>query len=155
MTLAPTATDISVRELLAKFDGEFSAVAQAIENGEFAFWVGSGISRRSPNLGRLIERAIEYMRVRAIYADHSDACLPALREAIKLGDADHLPRRDGAAGSMNTAPGCDLACPDDPPLRPQRRVPGSATLRKARPSESGGGIGKPCRSLGREPRQQG
>lgn len=88
MALAPTATAISVREVLAKFDGEFATVAQAIENGEFAFWVGSGISRRSPSLGGLIERAMEYMRVRAIDADHADANLPALREALRLGEAD-------------------------------------------------------------------
>lgn len=88
MALAPTATDISVREVLAKFDGEFSAVAHAIEDGAFALWVGSGISRRSPNLGRLIERALEYMRRRAIDAATSDAYLPALRQAIQLGEAD-------------------------------------------------------------------
>lgn len=88
MALAPTATDISVREVLTKFDGEFATVAQAIENGEFAFWVGSGISRRSPDLGGLIERAMEYMRIRAIDADHAEAYLPALREAMKLGEAD-------------------------------------------------------------------
>ena len=36
--LAPTANQISVREVLAKFDAEFAAMAHAVENGEFALW---------------------------------------------------------------------------------------------------------------------
>jgi hypothetical protein len=39
-----TASDITVREVLSGFETEFAAVAHAIENGEFAPWVGSGIS---------------------------------------------------------------------------------------------------------------
>ena len=54
VALAPTANEISVREVLAKFETEFALVANAVENGEFALWVGSGISREAPNLGNLI-----------------------------------------------------------------------------------------------------
>ena len=53
--MPPDATNISVREVLAKFDTEFASVARAAENGEFALWVGSGISRQAPpilTLGR-------------------------------------------------------------------------------------------------------
>ncbi len=42
MSFAPSATDITVREVLAKLDGEFATTAKAVENGEFALWVGSG-----------------------------------------------------------------------------------------------------------------
>jgi hypothetical protein len=57
--LFPTANQISVREVLAKFEAEFASVAKAVANGEFALWVGSGISRQAPNLGNLIERAFD------------------------------------------------------------------------------------------------
>jgi hypothetical protein len=52
-------------ETLHKLDIEFAAMATAVENGEFALWVGSGISRRAPHLGDLIVRAIEHLRQRA------------------------------------------------------------------------------------------
>jgi len=52
--------------ILAKFDNEFVSIAQAAENGEFALWVGSGISRQAPDLGKLIERAFEYLRQKTI-----------------------------------------------------------------------------------------
>ena len=53
--VARTASDIAAREVLEKFEDKFAAVANAIENGEFAFWVGSGISRQAPDLGMLVE----------------------------------------------------------------------------------------------------
>ena len=45
MVLARTAKEITVREVLAKFEAEFASVADAVENGEFALWVGSEVSR--------------------------------------------------------------------------------------------------------------
>lgn len=88
MALAPNATQISVKEVLGMLDAEFSEVARAVENGEFALWVGSGISRRAPSLGGLIERAIEFIRIRAIDVGTSAAYLPALHEAIRLAEMD-------------------------------------------------------------------
>ena len=84
MALAPTATQISVRDVLAKFEVDFAPMARAVENGEFALWVGSGISRRAPNLGDLIERAFEFIRVRAIDPETTDDYMPALQEALEL-----------------------------------------------------------------------
>lgn len=78
MALAPTASQITVPEVLAKFGAEFEAVANAVENGEFALWVGSGISHRAPNLGNLIERALDYLRERAIDPARAAAFVPAL-----------------------------------------------------------------------------
>lgn len=88
MALIPTANDIAVREVLAKFEAEFASVATAIENGEFALWVGSGISRLAPNLGDLIERAFDYIRERATDAATAAAYLPALEEALALAEID-------------------------------------------------------------------
>lgn len=88
MALAPTADQISVREVLVKFNAEFASMAQAIENGEFALWVGSGISHQAPNLGNLIERAFEYIRERAIDPASAATYLPALEEALDLAEID-------------------------------------------------------------------
>jgi hypothetical protein len=84
--LAPTANEISVREVLSKFEADFAAVANAVENGEFALWVGSGISRQAPNLGNLIERAFDYIRERAIDPATAGEYLPALEEALGLAE---------------------------------------------------------------------
>jgi hypothetical protein len=86
VALAPTANQISVREVLTKFNAEFAQVAHAVENGEFALWVGSGISRQAPNLGDLIERAFDYIRERAVNPATAATYLPALEEALGLAE---------------------------------------------------------------------
>lgn len=88
MALGPTAFQITVSEVLAKLEGDFEPVATAVENGEFALWVGSGISRQAPNLGNLIESAFDYIRVRAIDLATSADFLPALEEALRLAEID-------------------------------------------------------------------
>ena len=67
-------------------DGEFSRVAEAVANGEFALWIWSGISRKAPSLGGLIDLAIDYFRVRAIDVAKKDRFLPALEEALELAE---------------------------------------------------------------------
>tara|TARA_R110001606_G_scaffold241078_1_gene389087 strand:- start:16085 stop:17752 length:1668 start_codon:yes stop_codon:yes gene_type:complete len=59
-------------------------MALAVENGEFALWVGSGISKKAPNLGDLILRALEYLRVRAVAAATADVYRPAFENALKI-----------------------------------------------------------------------
>jgi hypothetical protein len=86
VALAPTANQISVREVLSKFNAEFAHMADAVENGEFALWVGSGISRQAPNLGDLIERAFDYVRERAVNPATAATYLPALEEALGLAE---------------------------------------------------------------------
>lgn len=88
MAASPTANEITVRQVLEKFGAEFASVADAVENGEFALWVGSGISRQAPNLGDLIERAFNYLRQRAIEPATSAAYLPALEEALRLAEVE-------------------------------------------------------------------
>ena len=84
VALTPSATEISVPEVLAKFDGAFESVANGLAKGEFALWVGSGISRKAPSLGGLIERAIEFLRQRAINATTQAVYLPAFESALQL-----------------------------------------------------------------------
>lgn len=86
MPPSPTASQKTVREVLAEFDGSFAVVARAIEDGEFALWVGSGISRQAPNLGNLIEKAFDYIRERAIVAATATAYMPAFQEALTLAE---------------------------------------------------------------------
>lgn len=88
MTVSPTANEITVREVLVKFEAELAQVADAVENGEFALWVGSGISRQAPNLGNLIERAFDYIRERAIDPATTDAYMPAFEEALGLAEVE-------------------------------------------------------------------
>jgi hypothetical protein len=86
--VTPTASEITVREVLAKFEAEFALVANAVENGEFALWVGSGISSQAPSLGNLIERAFDYIRERAIDPATKTAYMSALEEALALAEID-------------------------------------------------------------------
>lgn len=88
MALAPTADMINVREVLAKFGAEFAIVAEAVENGEFALWIGSGISRHAPSLGDLIEKAIDYLKQRAADPLTAATYMPALTEALALAEVD-------------------------------------------------------------------
>ena len=84
--MEPTASEITVKDVLSKLDAEFAEVADAIENGEFALWVGSGISRQAPNLGNLIERAFDYVRERAVNPATAAEYMPALLEALGLAE---------------------------------------------------------------------
>lgn len=104
MALAPTADQITVREVLAKFEAEFATVAEAIENGEFALWVGSGISRQAPNLGNLIEKAFDYLRERAADPLTTATYMPALEEALALAKVDPATVRAQISQPMSVWP---------------------------------------------------
>jgi hypothetical protein len=85
MAVAPKdATTISVLDTLHKLDSDFGAMAAAFENGEFALWVGSGISRKAPSLGDLVTRAVEFLRQKADNAVTSAAFEPALQRVLRL-----------------------------------------------------------------------
>ena len=95
--LGPTADEISVRQVLGKFEAEFATVARAVQNGEFALWIGSGISRNAPDLGDLIARALEFLRVRAIDPATTDIFRAALEKALTLAEMNpaHLSSQFG------------------------------------------------------------
>ncbi len=84
--LGPTADEISVRQVLGKFEAEFATVARAVQNREFALWTGSGVSRNAPDLGDLIARALEFLRVRAIDPATTDIFRAALEKALTLAE---------------------------------------------------------------------
>jgi SIR2-like domain len=86
--LLPNASSVTVLETLHKLDGEFRSMATAMENGEFALWVGSGISRNAPNLGDIVARAIEYLRQRATDPNTQVKFKPAFQKALNLSEID-------------------------------------------------------------------
>lgn len=100
----PNATQICIREVLAKFDADFASTAQAAENGEYALWVGSGISRQAPSLGGLIERAFEFLRQRAIDPAFAAEFAPALDEAVTLSGFDPVQLQPQCGAAFATWP---------------------------------------------------
>lgn len=61
----PTAGEITVAETLSLLDAEFPGVAQAVARGQYALWLGSGISlERVVGVPAVIGRVIEYLRSR-------------------------------------------------------------------------------------------
>src|ERR1022692_1622598 len=68
MPAPPTGTAasvITVSQTLELLDGPFSALADAVSRGEYAFWLGSGISReRVDGLDGVLRKVLEYLRVR-------------------------------------------------------------------------------------------
>ncbi|MCG5235311.1 SIR2 family protein [Xanthobacter oligotrophicus] len=93
------AVTMSMLEVLKKLDVDFADVAKAVENGEFALWVGSGISRNAPSLGGLIERAMEFLRQGAADPATTADFTPAFDEALRIAEAattDVAPHRGTA-----------------------------------------------------------
>ncbi|MDG4889986.1 MULTISPECIES: SIR2 family protein [unclassified Mesorhizobium] len=57
-----TAANISVLDTLKLLDGEFHEVAEGVAKGEYALWLGSGISReRVPDLRIVARRVLDYL----------------------------------------------------------------------------------------------
>jgi hypothetical protein len=66
---APTAASITVEETLRLLTGDFRTLAEGIADGEYAFWLGSGISRgRVPGLQELIVKVLV-----SLYEESTDA----------------------------------------------------------------------------------
>ncbi len=61
----PNAGSISIKETLALFDFGFAGVSKGVAQGEYAFWLGSGISRdQIVGLDGVISKLIEFLRIR-------------------------------------------------------------------------------------------
>ncbi|WP_090271115.1 SIR2 family protein [Thalassovita taeanensis] len=81
-----TANDVSVIEVLQRFEQDFATFSKAVENGEFAFWIGSGISRNAPNLGDLLIKAAEFLREKAVVEDGNGKFSNTLRELLEIAE---------------------------------------------------------------------
>ncbi|MBW8640408.1 SIR2 family protein [Hoeflea sp. WL0058] len=83
-----SADNVTVREVLDMLEGTFSKVAEAVANGEFALWLGAGISRKAPSLGNLIDLGIEALRLRAIDPETKTIFYPKLEEALLIAEGN-------------------------------------------------------------------
>lgn len=81
-----TAHDITVTEVLERFEQDFAAFSKAVENGEFAFWIGSGISRNAPSLGGLLIKAAEFLREKALAEGGDGKFSSTLRELLEIAE---------------------------------------------------------------------
>ncbi|MGA8528380.1 MAG: hypothetical protein WB622_01615, partial [Acidobacteriaceae bacterium] len=86
--MATFAANVSVRDVLVSLEAEFASISAAIANGEFALWLGSGISGQAPSLGGLIERAVEFLRQKAIDPPTAAAFTASLERVLALAKQD-------------------------------------------------------------------
>jgi hypothetical protein len=62
----PTASNITIAEALQLLDADFAGLKTGVSRGEYALWLGSGISRgRVVGLNGVIRKLIEFLRTRA------------------------------------------------------------------------------------------
>lgn len=90
----PTASTISISQVLDLLDGDFASMAEGIAKKQYALWLGSGISReRVDDLKRVVSRVLNHLRDRI---DPTNANCPyrrGLDEAIemaRLSPADRM-----------------------------------------------------------------
>ncbi|WP_159851517.1 SIR2 family protein [Brevundimonas sp. G8] len=89
----PTASEITVKETLDLLDGGFQPVAEAICNGGYAFWLGSGVSRdRVIGLDGVLAKLLEFLRVRAV-ADPAGPYATGLEAILALAALPEAARR--------------------------------------------------------------
>src|SRR5258708_33261299 len=82
---APTAFTITVREALDLLDGPFAGLASGVAQRQYAFWLGSGISReRVDDLRGVIARVLGHLRDRIGSGDPDCAYRAALVEALDI-----------------------------------------------------------------------
>ena len=93
MASEPDATAITVKQALSLLRDDFAPMACALENGEFALWIGSGLSRSAPSLGHLLDRAIEFVRQRANDPATSASFEPALLQILNMADVSEADSR--------------------------------------------------------------
>ncbi|WP_082581877.1 SIR2 family protein [Arthrobacter sp. Soil761] len=82
MSIEPART---VPAVLEKFDSTFSEFSAGFNEGQYVFWLGSGISReRVPNVNDLLERVIEHLRSHIDPGDPECEYRIALDEVLRL-----------------------------------------------------------------------
>lgn len=85
--VAPEAAIITVAQTLALLDDRFASLAEAIAQGRYAFWLGSGISRdRVDDVAKLVRRILVHLQTRM--DPHSADCRfrRALDQIIRLAE---------------------------------------------------------------------
>jgi hypothetical protein len=89
ITAPPSADGITIAEVLELLENKFAAVAAVAERRGFTFWIGSGISRgRAPDVGKMLELALERLRHRVDPHDPNCKFRRALDEALGKSGID-------------------------------------------------------------------
>lgn len=102
----PTAASISIAETLSLLDGQYSAVAEGVAQGSYAFWLGSGISRdRVIGLDGVLAKLFEFLRVNATTEVECKYRL-ALEKIIDMA----APSDEERAGIDHARPAADWLC---------------------------------------------
>lgn len=90
----PTAATITLEQVLAQFDGSFADFAIAVARGQYAFWLGSAISRdRVPPLRDVVLKVIANIQFRI--SPHDPNCrfkgvLDRILRLINFSEADRV-----------------------------------------------------------------
>ena len=102
----PTAATISVKETLDLLDGTFLGVSQGVVKGQYALWLGSGISRdRVVGLDGVLAKLIEFLRGNA-KADPDCVYRKALERVLDMA----APSADEKAAIDISRPSTDWPC---------------------------------------------
>ena len=81
----PTALTITVAQTLALLDGPFAELAEGVAEGQYALWLGSGISRDAvDDLRQVVRKVIGSLRDRADFGD-LQPMLPLLESIVQSG----------------------------------------------------------------------
>jgi hypothetical protein len=105
---APAAFAISVEQALALLDGPFAELAGGIADGQYAFWLGSAISRDAvDDVRELVRRVLRHLREQADFAVADCAYREALMRALALAELSEADR----AGFDPAAPFADWPDP--------------------------------------------
>mgnify|MGYP003677949688 FL=1 len=77
----------TVPSVLESFGSSFSAFNAAFNEGQYVFWLGSGISReRVPNVDELLLRVIEHLRSNIVESNADCEYRRALSEVLRLAN---------------------------------------------------------------------
>lgn len=98
----PNAATITVHQALQLLDAQHAALAHGVNRGEYALWLGSGISRgRVADLGGVLRLMIEFLRTRIAPVDASCAFRAALDDVLRQAilSSDERGRVDYAVDS--------------------------------------------------------
>ena len=80
-----SASTISVKETLVLLDGPFRSMADGVANGQYTFWLGSGISRgRVEDLKLLVRRVLIFLQEKLDHSTPSCRFKKALNDAFDL-----------------------------------------------------------------------
>ncbi|MCA0846061.1 SIR2 family protein [Salipiger thiooxidans] len=103
----PDASEITVLQVLEKLDGDFKSFSDGFLKGEYSFWIGSGISRSAPDLGRLLKRGIEFLRVASQGEDWVGKFSSAFEEVMQIANYDEGEWRGLVCHEFESWPECD------------------------------------------------